>query len=354
MPECGVAESKGGNPAIGCPSLWRGWIAWIAKAGVAVGLLVWLVLSDRLDFIRLIRVGPSWSMATLVAFALASMVLPAWRWQLLLKAQGLSEPFGRILRLTWVGYFALLVLPGTAGGDVAKSYLLLRLQPEARVRAVSTVLADRVVGVYALLLLGGMSVGWLAWQGGMPPAVGAMAGVMLALLLGATLGGAVLWIRRCRQVVFAVLPRAWAEAWTQSADLYQARIGWLLAALVSSLLSSTLFVLALGSAAGCIGDNVSLSALFLAGPLVVLANCLPISPGGIGVGEAASEALFGAFGVSGGAEMMMLLRIVIALVSLPGCFGINAERREKEAVGQQRSLEKPTEFGNAAASWDQT
>src|SRR5215472_2867404 len=80
----------------------RAWLVWGAKAAVAAGLLTWLVLSDRLDLGRLIRIGPSWSLAALVALTLASMVAPAWRWQLLLKAQGLNEPFGRILRLTWV------------------------------------------------------------------------------------------------------------------------------------------------------------------------------------------------------------------------------------------------------------
>src|SRR5438552_1736540 len=106
-------------------SAWRRWLVWGAKAAVAIGLLTWLVWSGRLDFSRLLWVGPSWSMAALVALTFGSMVLPAWRWQLLLKAQGIHEPFGRILRLTWVGYFSALVLPGAAGGDVAKGYFLL-------------------------------------------------------------------------------------------------------------------------------------------------------------------------------------------------------------------------------------
>src|SRR5262249_44926003 len=85
------------------PPALRAWLAGGVAAAVAAGLLTWLVLSDRLDLGRLIRVGPSWSLAAVVGLALASMVVPAWRWQLLLKAQGLNEPFGRILRLTWVG-----------------------------------------------------------------------------------------------------------------------------------------------------------------------------------------------------------------------------------------------------------
>jgi uncharacterized membrane protein YbhN (UPF0104 family) len=309
------------------PSAWRGRLVWGAKVAVAAGLLAWLVLSGRLDVARLFRVGPSWALLGLVALTAGSMALPAWRWQLLLKAQGLHEPFWRVLRLTWVGYFANLVLPGAAGGDVAKGYFMLRLRPEARVRALSTVLADRLLGVYSLLLLGGASVGWLAWQGSLPPAVGAMAGATLLLLAGTTAGAVALWVRPLRRLVLAVLPRRWGQAWTESFELYHARTGWLFVCLLISVLSNALVVLSLGSAAACVGDSVPPGALFLAGPLVVLANCLPISPGGVGVAEAAAEALFGAFGVAGGAGMMLLVRITIALLSVPGCLGATAARR---------------------------
>ncbi|MNC96004.1 hypothetical protein D3C83_132610 [compost metagenome] len=60
----------------------------------------------------------------------------------------------------------------------------------------------------------------------------------------------------------------------------------------------------------------------------MLANCLPISPGGIGVAEAASEGLFAVFAVTVGAEMMLLVRLVTVVVSIPGCFGIRLVRRE--------------------------
>ena len=316
------------------PSAWRGRLVWGAKVAVAIGLLTWLVWSGKLDFARLVRVGPSWSMAALVALTFGSMVLPAWRWQLLLKAQGLHEPLTRILRLTWVGYFGALLLPGAAGGDVARGHFLLRLRPEARVRALSTVLVDRVLGVYSLLLLGGLSVSWLAWQGTMPTAVGAMAGVMLSLLGGVTAGALVLWVRPCRRLLLAVLPRGWGRAWMESFDLYHARFGWLLLCLLISLFSNSLVVLSLGCAAGCTGDPVPLGALFLAGPLVVLANCIPISPGGIGVAETASEGLFAAFGVMGGAEMMLLVRIATILLSFPGCLGMSAERRHPSELAE--------------------
>jgi uncharacterized membrane protein YbhN (UPF0104 family) len=62
---------------------------------------------------------------------------------------------------------------------------------------------------------------------------------------------------------------------------------------------------------------VSWSASLLIGPLVVLANCLPFTPGGIGVAEATSSQLFRGVGSTSGAEMMLAIRLMMALLSLP-------------------------------------
>ncbi len=67
-----------------------------------------------------------------------------------------------------------------------------------------------------------------------------------------------------------------------------------------------------------LGGMVTWDDAFLAGPLIVVANCLPITPGGIGLAEAASSELFAHLGSAGRAEMMVLTRICGALASLPG------------------------------------
>lgn len=75
---------------------------------------------------------------------------------------------------------------------------------------------------------------------------------------------------------------------------------------------------ALAVAGRVLGERVPWDAAFLAGPLIVVANCLPITPGGIGLAEAVSSELFASLGSADGAEMMILTRICIALVALPG------------------------------------
>ena len=77
-------------------------------------------------------------------------------------------------------------------------------------------------------------------------------------------------------------------------------------------------IASLAVAGRLLGEQVPWDAAFLAGPLIVLANCLPITPGGIGLAEAASSELFAQLDSGGGAEMMLMLRICVSALSLPG------------------------------------
>ena len=50
----------------------------------------------------------------------------------------------------------------------------------------------------------------------------------------------------------------------------------------------------------------------------MLANALPLTPGGIGIGEAAFEALFQSVGAMGGAETILAWRVLTTLIDLAG------------------------------------
>ena len=303
---------------MGKRSVWRSRLVLCAKLVVAASLLSWLLLSGQLDLRLLASIPLSGELGVLVALTLGAMGLPALRWWWLLRIQQLREPLGKITALTWTGYFAALVLPGAASGDLAKSYLILRRRPKGRARAFSTILADRFAGVHSLLLLGSLSILWLAGHAEMKPAIQAMAGGTLVLLLGATLAAGLLLFTPSRKLLLRILPGPWRTAWNESFELYRNRKGALLGCYCLSLASSAMTVACFAVAAGLLGDVVGLNTVFLAGPLVVLANCLPLSPGGIGVAETASSGLFASFGVLSGAEMMVLIRVCMAMLALPG------------------------------------
>jgi uncharacterized membrane protein YbhN (UPF0104 family) len=89
-----------------------------------------------------------------------------------------------------------------------------------------------------------------------------------------------------------------------------------------SLLSSLMTIASFAVAGGLLGQTVTWDAAFLAGPLVIVANCLPFTPGGIGLAETVSSELFAHLGSAYGAEIMVLTRICGALLSLPGILPI--------------------------------
>jgi uncharacterized membrane protein YbhN (UPF0104 family) len=58
--------------------------------------------------------------------------------------------------------------------------------------------------------------------------------------------------------------------------------------------------------------------ILLAVPFIFIANVLPISPGGIGVGETAAAFLFATLGVTEGATIMLVVRVWLVLIQLSG------------------------------------
>ncbi|MDA8377453.1 MAG: lysylphosphatidylglycerol synthase transmembrane domain-containing protein [Planctomycetia bacterium] len=78
--------------------------------------------------------------------------ITAWRWWKLLTVQTPEVSYGQCLRLTFVGQFYSVFLPGSVSGDVVKMVYAGKATGNATGSAVSIVL-DRVVGLVALLVL---------------------------------------------------------------------------------------------------------------------------------------------------------------------------------------------------------
>ena len=297
---------------------WRTRAVMLLKFTVAIALLTWLFTSGRLHIARLASINPSLRLGGLIGLSLGAMILPMLRWWWLLRIQHLYEPPWRVIALSWASSFVGLVLPGAASSDVAKSYLILRHRPRARARAFSTVLADRFLGLYSIVSLGFIAFVSLELSSEPPRSVQVMAAGVIGLFSGMSCIGVCLLASTTRSTLLRILPAGWQEAWNESFDLYWAGRWSLLGCYLLSAASSAMTFGSFSLAGDILGEVVPWSASFMAGPLVVLANCLPLTPGGVGTAEALSSELFGCFGSPHGAEMMMLVRITGAILALPG------------------------------------
>jgi uncharacterized protein (TIRG00374 family) len=336
-------------------SPWRVRLVLACKVGVAAGLLTWLIGSGKLHLEHLLEVPRTFDLVVLLGLVLASMVLPVWRWWWLLRIQQFQVPFRRVLALSWVSSFSANILPGVASGDMVKGYLILRGRTQGRARAFSTVLADRALGVYSQVLMGSVASLWFIFSAAASVPVWAMAATSIVLLLGMTVAGCLLLFRRSRALLLRVFRPSWGQALDRSFESYRQNTQGILGCFALSLLSSGVTFITFGIAAGLLGQPVSWEACFLAGPLVVLANCLPLTPGGIGVGETVSYSLYRMFGMTAGGEMAALVRVCGVLYSLPGAFGLVVSSTTPDCNLPSRVSPKPKircQLGAAVAPKD--
>ena len=134
------------------------------------------------------------------------MIVLAFRWWWLLRIQGLREPLGRVLSLTWAGYLAALLLPGACRAAIWREPISSFAGTQSRARAFSAVLADRFLGLHSLFCLGALSALWIASQGGAGTAGRAMTTATLVPLTAMTLALTALLRRPTRRMLFRILP----------------------------------------------------------------------------------------------------------------------------------------------------
>jgi uncharacterized protein (TIRG00374 family) len=119
-------------------------------------------------------------------------------------------------------------------------------------------------------------------------------------------------VRLCGKIVGG------AEAWREALRLYRQQPGMVCLAYLCSIGNVVCNVLMIHYMMLSVGSTPKLIESFVIAPLVILANALPITPGGIGIAEAASAGLYTIVGQTGGANGMLLTRLIIIIYSMLG------------------------------------
>src|SRR6266568_6903039 len=96
----------------------------------------------------------SWVAFGILAYVVVE-IAAAFRWHVLLKVQGIHLSFWRLSGLFLIGMFYNQFLPGGTGGDIIKSYYLLKETPDKKAGALLAVVFDRLIGLVALVAITG-------------------------------------------------------------------------------------------------------------------------------------------------------------------------------------------------------
>lgn len=269
-----------------------------ASLALLAGLLAWVGWQPLVR--TLAGADARWVLAA-AALALLANAVCAWRWRTLAARLGHTVE----LRWAWVAYMrgqALnAVLPGaTVGGDVWRAWALHRSGMPLG-RASASVVLDRLLGLWALVLLGG-AVGGLALLAHplalpAPAAVALPGGETVGVLLSA---GTVLLALAPLVLLRAGARVPWARPpwWRGWRDLAQDDpVGLWGQQLALSLLAQAMTVGALMAAAQAVGVALAWWWLVPAAAPIFIAAAVPVGLGGWGTREAAAVAVLGLLGV---------------------------------------------------------
>jgi len=236
-----------------------------------------------------VGVRADWLVASIGLWGL-TIGIGAWRWLLVLRSQGLDPGYKRTLEISLVAHFFNSFLLGSAGGDVLKAYYAARVTRHLKTEAVTTVLLDRVLGLFSMLGFAALLVlPNLAWVL-LHRKTQVLAVVILAMLAAA---GGFLWLS-LKGGVSTVFPmiRVWLDK-LPKADLVERGIqagrslgrnrGQVVRVLAVSVILTLVCVLQLAALVWGYGMEVAWRPLLFVVPAVICLSALPLTPGGLGV-----------------------------------------------------------------------
>jgi uncharacterized membrane protein YbhN (UPF0104 family) len=251
----------------------------LLKIAVTIGTLWFVLASTSLSLVaRSIAHADLLWLAVAAVVALLQLLAAGWRWQLVHRLlTGANLAFGSMLRGSSRGLLFGQALPSSVGTDIVRAIALAR--DAGLGAAVRSVLCDRLLGLFALLVIvsatlppfahtvdGGAAFGSLAFV--------ALGGLGLMLLM-------IIFSSRLARLPAVGPIAAWVAADLRQAICSPAGMGPMALAFLSHVLSVILFV----AAAYSTGAAISLRLALLIVPPTMLVSSLPISLGGWGVRE---------------------------------------------------------------------
>jgi len=273
----------------------------VARYLVSVALVAWFVFS--IDWHRFGGLRGDFAGGLVVwAALLAGTAYPlhAWRWWLLLRAQGLDLSLGWTHRVTWIGTFYNSFLLGGLGGDAARVFYVCRDEPAHRAGGLAATVLDRALGLVVLMSLAALALVAKAGALAREPGLRWIFLVALAVSLG---GGAIAWL------LLRTAPARWPAALRRAlgeprldllADLWartRATPRQHAAALALSFAIWLLDFVSIWLLARAVGLPLPFLETCIAAAVAYAATALPISVGGHGVREGAMLMVLGLFGL---------------------------------------------------------
>ncbi len=326
---------------------WKKILFQILRWAVPAAIIAWLVIdATRKDSFAKLRDEPKhWDLLLLAAvLCFAAVVLTMIRWMYLVRALDIPFRLRDALRLGFLGYLLNFISPGSVGGDLFKAVFLARACHGRRTEAAVSVVVDRLIGLYALFLVGTAAIFITGMGHSDSPQIRVICsivfwctGIGTAMLVVAALPG---FSHGPIARRLHALPRVGhiIERINQANRLYYSRMSVLVLATAMSLVVHSLSSVGVWLIArGVLRDAPSLGAHFVIVPLAMATGAIPLAPNGLGTFEVTVNFLYehlpsGAAFAGAGFVVALGYRLITVLIAIIGAGVYLASRREMSDV----------------------
>jgi uncharacterized protein (TIRG00374 family) len=295
---------------------------------IAVSATLLTLLLRRADVGRVAQglrgADPIWIGAALVLY-LFGVGVSAWRWQLLLGAQGVRLPLSKLFESFLVATFFNNFLPSNVGGDVIRIADTAKAAG-SKTTATTVVLLDRAVGVLGLFLIAAIGATVSRWSAAVDAGPVGPTTLWAGLVAGTVVSVPVLMAPRIVHVLAGPIRRLhpeWIderlERLTSALTRFRDCPGTMLATFGGAVVVQGVMVLFYYALALSLRIPIDLAHLALLVPISFLVQMLPISINGLGVREAFFGLYFGRLGLPlhsalllslGGAAAVMAVSVI--------------------------------------------
>lgn len=291
-------------------------------------LLLWVLTRNSLLNVELLLVflkNPVHLLFILNLMVL-NVLMSAWRWYRLNSIQEMGISYRDTFFATYVGLTFNNLFLGSVGGDLIRVNYLFKRMPQQKIAGTISVLADRICGLmgvfFALCMLG------LIWKNFFVKSI--YLSLFLKLCMWMSLAA-------CMGIVIVLIVSRFKLADKIQSKLSSERVAELIKVvriykksplivmecIVISMLIQVLLAYIVATIGYAFGfDFISFLPFMIANLITQLTSLLPISPGGLGVGEMAfAKSIVQLTGVVGAyATIYLAYRILTMIFSAPGVF----------------------------------
>ena len=299
----------------------------LARYAAGLALLAALFYFRLIDLDELHKaLAHPWLLFLTWALCVATVPIAGLRWHILLRSQGLTLHVWQTIQIVAMGAFFATFLPGSAGGDLVRGVYIYQASHGRRTHALLSIFIDRLIGLAAFVIFGVAATLTRPAQsyGVFEYSIFAFAlvfafGIVVLFAFGHRMAQLVNRMFAGRSHRLAAIIDDAGEALHRYARAWRGVLVCLAISIVIVLIVAATVVLI---AAGLEFGGLSPLEYGIAGVYAMIANSLPFTPGGLGIGEGAFASACVALephttGIPYG-TIFLVLRCVIVLSTLPG------------------------------------